>query len=164
MDMLKTLSFLLYLIHLNCAGAELYRSDEELINSLAVTNDNRELNILYSIGPIALKEGDIIDVRVQAVLSSECIGNVGIGRYITRTKGALISQGNRITKAVMSNITKNDHHAVLVHSGIERIEHASHGNYYNFVVFAQSTQCEREVLKVEGSGDDGFGELIVLIH
>ncbi len=164
MNIFKILSSLLCLIHLNCLGAELYRSDEELIDYLAVTNDNRELHVLYSIGPIALKKGDIIDVRVQAVVSSECKGNVGIGRYITRTRGTLITQGNRVTKGVMSNLTINDHHAVLVHSGIERIEYASHENYYNFVVFAQSTQCEKEMLKVEGVDNDGFGELIVLVH
>lgn len=164
MNISRTLCLLLCVIHLDCIATELYRSDDELISTLEVTNEDRVLHILYSIGPLSLQQGDIVDVRVQAVLSSECKGNIGIGRYVAKSKGPLLTKGKRITKAVMSNMTKNDHHAVLVHSGIERIESASDNNYYNFVIFAQSTQCEDKILKVEGVDDNGFGELLVLIH
>jgi hypothetical protein len=148
----------------NAAAAELYGTDKELINSLVITNNVRALHVLYSVGPLSLNKGDIVDVRVQAVLSSECKGNSGIGRYIIRTKDTSLTRGKRIIKAVMSNITVNDHHAVLVHSGIELIENTSENNFYNFVIYAQSTQCEEEILQVEGYSDDGFGELVVLIH
>jgi hypothetical protein len=148
----------------NLNAIEVSRTDVELISAIPVTNSERLPYVLYSIGPLNLVKGNIVDIRLQAVLSNECDGNVGIGRYIVRSKERFSINGKRVVKTVMSNATINDHHAVLIHTGIEEINKSSHGNYYNFVVFAQSTQCEDEILNVEGYNNNGFGELIILIH
>lgn len=156
--------FLAILFSSNIYALDVYKTDNEFIPTIPVTNNERIPYVLYSIGPIDLFEGNILDVRVQAVLSNECTGNIGIGRYVNLTKERYSIAGQRIIKTAMSNTTINDHHAVLVHSGIEKIKRTTKNNYINFVVFAQSTQCEGKTLKVEGYDNDGFGELIILIH
>lgn len=155
---------LIILVSSNLYALDIHKTDSELIPSIPVANNERTPYVLYSIGPLDLYEGNILDIRVQAVLTNECTGNTGIGRYVTLTKERYSITGKRIIKTVMSNTTINDHHAVMVHSGIDKINRATRNNYINFVVFAQSTQCEGNILKVEGYDNDGFGELILLVH
>lgn len=161
---MRVLIICLFLLIQNLGAADVLQTDHENIAEIPVTNRVRVPYVLYSIGPIDLLEGHIVDVRLQAVLTSECNGNIGIGRYIIRTKENFSVTGKRIVKTVMSNTTINDHHAVLVHSGIDVIKKSSKNNYYNFIVFAQSTQCEGKFLKVEGYTNDGFGEMVLITH
>ncbi len=154
----------LFLWITNVYAVEVLRTDLEFISAIPVTNTERVPYVLFSVGPVDLNIGSIVDVRLQAILTSQCHSNVGIGRYIVRSKEPFSITGKRVVKTVMSNSTINDHHEVFVHSGIEIFDKTSHDNYYNFVVFAQSTQCEGETLKVEGYNNDGFGELVILIH
>jgi len=152
------------LLFSNVCALDVYKTDQEFISAIPVTNNERTPYVLYSIGPLELNKGDILDIRIQAVLSNECAGNTGIGRYVTLTKERHSTAGKRIIKATMSNTTINDHHAVMVHSGVEKIKRTTINNYINFVVFAQSTQCEGNILKVEGFDNDGFGGLVILVH
>lgn len=151
-----------FLFH-ECLALDVLRTGEEKIGGITIMNTKRVPYVIYSIGPLLLKKNDIVDIRLQAVLTNDCNGNVGIGRYLTRSKSSLSTNGRKVTKSVMSNASRDDHHDVLIHSGIEVIENTSFDNYYNFVVFAQSTQCEGRILTVEGYNNNGFGELLILI-
>ena len=142
-------------------ATNIHRTDTELKEHLIVTGKERQAHILYSIGPLHLHAGDIVDIRVQAVVTHECKGNVGIGRYLIRTNNPGSTSGKRVIKAVMSNVGANDHHGVLVHSGIDEVETDSFASYYNFIIYAQSTQCQVTKVKVEGYGNSGFGEMVV---
>ena len=142
---------------------DILRTDKEKTANITIMNTTRVPYVIYSVGPLILKKNDVVDIRIQAVLTNDCNGNVGIGRYLTRSKSSLSTKGWRIIKSVMSNASRDDHHDVLVHSGIEVIENTSYDNYYNFVVYAQSTQCEGQALTVEGFNNDGFGELLVIV-
>lgn len=151
------------ILYQQCLALDVLRTDKEKTDQITIMQTKRVPYVIYSIGPLLLKKNDIVDIRLQAVLTNECKGNVGIGRYLTRSKSSLSTQGWRVVKSVMSNASRDDHHDVLIHSGIEFIENTSDDNYYNFVVFAQSTQCEGQALTVEGYDNDGFGELLIVI-
>jgi hypothetical protein len=135
----------------------LFKDKQERFEFL-IAND-RPGRVLYSIGPLDLKSGTIVDIKFQAELTNDLGYNVGIGRYVVRTNSSVSTTGVRVIKAVMSNVTPSEHHEVLIHTGAEEIQENLSGVYYNVVIYALSSAGDGD-LKVE----KGHGELIVEVR
>jgi hypothetical protein len=156
-------AFLLVILAVSCtsipqvATFHLFKDKQERFEFL-IAND-RPGRVLYSIGPLDLKSGTIVDIKFQAELTNDLGYNVGIGRYVVRTNSSVSTTGVRVIKAVMSNVTPSEHHEVLIHTGAEEIQENLSGVYYNVVIYALSSAGDGD-LKVE----KGHGELIVEVR
>jgi hypothetical protein len=139
------------------ATFQLFKDEHERIEFLSV--NDRSGRVLYSIGPLDLRPGTIVDIKFQAELTNDLGYNVGIGRYVVRTHSPLATTGVKVIKAVMSNVTPIEHHEVLIHTGAEEIQENLSGVYYNAVILALSSSADGD-LKVE----KGHGELIVEVQ
>ena len=139
------------------ATFHLFKDEQERLEFLSV--NDRPGRVLYSIGPLDLRSGTIVDIKFQAELTNDLGYNVGIGRYVVRTHSSLATTGVRVIKAVMSNVTPSEHHEVLIHTGAEEIQENLSGVYYNVVILALSSSVNGD-LKVE----KGHGELIVEVR
>lgn len=165
---------LIVVFSVNVYAGEIHRTDTELVDKVyASWGSPYELYVVYSIGPINLKQGDIVDLRVQAEFTNDChkqinevldTYNVGLGRYITKAYSASDAIGDRVVKSVMQNITRDVHHGVVIQTGLDKIEYAQSGVYYNFVVFAAANNCAGKYLDVEGYGSSGYGEFMLEIR
>lgn len=139
------------------ATFHLFKDEHEGLEFLSV--NDRPGRVVYSIGPLDLRSGTIVDIKFQTELTNNLGYNVGVGRYVVRTHSPVSTTGVRVIKAVMSNVTPNEHHQVLIHVGAEEIQEDLSGVYYNVVIYADSTAGDG-VLKVE----KGHGELIVEVQ
>ena len=144
------------------ATFQLFKDEIEDLESLSVDSSHR---VLYSIGPLDLRAGTIVDIKFQAELTNDLGYVVGIGRYVVRTLSPVSTSGVKVIKAVMSNVTPSEHHKVLVHAGAEEIREDFSSVYYNVVIYAifpghRDLEARKKKLKVE----KGYGELIVEIR
>jgi len=144
------------------ATFQLFKDEHEDLEFLTVDRSHR---VLYSIGPLDIRAGTIVDIKFQAEVTNDLRRIVGIGRYVVRTLSPVSTGGVRVIKAVMSNVTSSEHHKVLVHTGAEEIREDMSGVYYNVVIYAifpgyKHLQSPNKKLKVE----EGYGELIVEIR
>jgi len=155
------------LLYAHTPVVSLHRTDTELVAHIPVQADLRSKNfqVLYSIGPLSIDAGELVDFRLQAEITNNCGGNIGLGRYIVRADSADALTGIIVNKAVMSNITKDEHHEVIAHSGFDHLRTSVEGVYYNVIVYAASSKpaCNgtdpggSNRLSVEGFGNRGFG-------
>jgi hypothetical protein len=156
-------AFLLVILAVSCtsiaqaATFQLFKDEHEGLAFFRV--NDKPGRVLYSIGPLDLTSGTIVDIKFQAELTNDLGYNVGVGRYVVRTHSPVSTTGVRVIKAVMSNVTPNEHHQVLIHTGAEEIKENLSGVYYNVVIYANSSAGDGN-LKVE----KGRGELIVEIR
>ncbi len=139
------------------ATIHLFKDEQERLEFLSV--NERSGRVLYSIGPLDLRSGTIVDIKFQAELTNDLGHNVGIGRYVVRTHSPEATTGVRVIKAVMSNVTPRERHEVLIHTGAEEIQENLSGVYYNVVILALSSAGDGN-LKVE----KGHGELTVEVR
>jgi len=152
----------------------LHSTDKELVAYIPVRPNimARDYQVLYSIGPLSIEAGQLVDFRLQAEITNNCGDNVGLGRYIVRTDRADGLRGTVVNKAVMSNISKDEHHEVIVHSGFDQVHASVEGVYYNVIVYAASSKsvCNgtesggNDRLLVEGFDDRGFGFFVLEIR
>jgi hypothetical protein len=133
---------------------QLFKDEHERLEFVNV--NDRSDQVLYSIGPLDLMSGAIVDIRFQAEVTNDLGHNVGVGRYVVRTNSSLATTGVRVIKGVMSNVTPGEHHQVLTHTGAEEIQEDLSGVYYNVVIYARSSSGDG-VLKVEKE----HGELVI---
>ena len=152
----------------------LHTTDKELVAYIPVHPDllAQDFQVLYSIGPLSIEAGQLVDFRLQAEITSNCVDNVGLGRYIIRADKADAIRGTVVNKAVMSNISKDEHHEVIVHSGFDLVGANVEGVYYNVVVYAVSSRpaCNglgpvgSNRLLVEGVDNRGFGVFVLEVR
>jgi len=152
----------------------LHRTDTELVPHIPVRADlqSKDFQVLYSIGPLSIEAGELVDFRLQAEITNNCGGNIGLGRYIVRADSAAAITGTIVNKAVMSNITKDEHHEVIAHSGFDHLRTSVEGVYYNVIVYAASSKpaCNgtnpggANRLSVEGFGNRGFGFFVLEVR
>src|SRR4030042_1271109 len=140
------------------ATFQLFKDEIEDLESLSVDNSQ---HVLYSIGPLELRAGTIVDIKFQAEVTNNFRPIVGIGRYVVRTFSPVSTSGVKVIKAAMSNVTPSEHHKVLVHAGAEEIREDVSGVYYNVVIYAifpgyRNLESRNRKLRVER----GYGELI----
>jgi len=116
-------------------GGSLIKDTFENISQLPI---NGHQEVLFSVGPLNIPKGAIVDIRFQSEMTNDRDYNVGIGRKIIRAYSPLDITGDIVNRAVMSNVTPNEHHEVIVHSNIEQTDTEYSGVYYNVVVWAVS--------------------------
>ena len=145
-------------------ASELHQTDSEMEAYIPVTNGRYiDKKVIYSIGPITLHTGSIVDFRLQAEVTNNCGDNIGFGRNIIMGRSPSATDGTILSKAVMSNVTANEHHEVIVHTGLYLAEFFQAQVYINVIFWAVSTpaRCAGDRLIIEGHGNKGFGELVV---
>jgi len=169
-DLMKLIAAAFLLVILGVGGTlisqaatfHLFKDEIEDLESLSV---DRSHQVLYSVGPLNLRAGTIVDIKFQAELTNDLRRIVGIGRYVVRTLSPVSTSGVKVIKAAMSNVTPSEHHKVLVHAGAEEIREDLSGVYYNVVIYAifpgyRNLESPKKKLKVER----GYGELIIEIR
>lgn len=155
-------------------SSAIHSTDKELVAYIPVRPNVMagDFQVLYSIGPLSIEAGQLVDFRLQAEITNNCGNNIGLGRYIVRADAASATTGVIVNKAVMSNITNDEHHEVIVHSGFDRLRASVEAAYYNVIVYAASSKpaCngiasgEENRLKVEGFGAHGFGVFMLEVR
>jgi hypothetical protein len=123
--------------------------------------------VLYSVGPVSVPAYGVADIRAQTMLTNNCGGNVGVGRRIIRAASPSYTNGIAVTPMALENITPDEHHGILVLSGLDQAgEQGYTGVYYNLVVYAVSSTspCNESDLLVEGQESEGGGEIVVEVR
>jgi hypothetical protein len=127
---------------------------------------NAERRVIYSVGPLDIPQGSIVDIRFQAQLTNDCGSNVGVGRTVVRTNLRTNVNGVYVTPPAIENITPGEHHAVLTQSTIERATEDIDDAFYNVVMYAISSAaiCTGSTISVDGSNSESGGELVVEVR
>jgi len=162
------------LVAAHTPAARLHYTDTELVDFIPIHPQllRKNFQVLYSIGPLSIEAGKLVDFRLQAELTNNCGNPVGLGRYIIRAGSANALTGVIVNKAVMSNITKDEHHEVVVHSGFDHLRTSVDGVFYNVIVYAVSSKpmCNgvepegNNKLSVEGLSNRGFGAFVLEVR
>lgn len=135
--------------------------------------------VVYSVGPLNIAGGAVVDIRFQSEVTTQCSGNIGVGRYVVRASSATATTGTNVVPPAVENVTEDIHHQILVHTGLEQPSSALTGVYYNAIVYALSASSQgcytesisvppedsdSDKLLIEGAGTNSFGELIVEVR
>lgn len=163
------------------AQAAIYRDNVEnaSVMTIAETTSSAPRKIVYSVGPIDVPANAVVDIRLQTEVTTNCSGNIGIGRYVVRASSATATSGTNVTPAALENVTADGHHLVIVHAGLEQPTGGLSGVYYNAVLYAVSSagqgcynenisnppqDTDSDKVTIEGPNTTSFGELIVEVR
>lgn len=91
---------------------QIIKSSGELVQSIPI---NGGWTVLYRVGPMPVRAGQVVNVNVQCEVTLPYQFNVGIGRCLYSVLGGYLS------RPCMDNVTPAGHHMVITHHGVEEI-------------------------------------------
>jgi hypothetical protein len=143
------------------SAADVYRSSTQHAETVPITYGAVTKDVvLYSVRVPYLAKGTLVDVRGHAMVTTECKYNVGIGRFLVRSRSADSCSENavRLAPSVMDNFDREGlHHKGFNVIAADVIPYPSYDTYYNLCIRAITTNCQNDgengrSVKVEPKG------------